>query len=81
MKKIILTTLPFAAMLAILSVTACGDSGSTKACQRIAYCYKTTDNPDQRHCELDSAFAASKVKAAEEAGTLHTPLYEDCWDF
>lgn len=67
--------------IAALMLAACGDSNSTKSCQTIAYCYKTSDAPDKRKCELDKAFAEQKAKAAEEAGTLTTPLYEDCWEF
>jgi hypothetical protein len=77
MKKLMIPVLAIAALM----LAACGDSSSTKSCQTIAYCYKTSDAPDKRKCELDKAFAEQKVKAAEEAGTLTTPLYEDCWEF
>ena len=78
MKKFLIA----ASSLAILCLfTACGDSNSAKACQRVAYCYKTTDAPNQRKCDRDKAVAEEKAKEAEKAGTLHTPLYEDCWDF
>jgi len=66
---------------ACLAFSGCGDSSSTKACQKVAYCYKTTDAPDQRKCDLDKVVAEQKAKQAEEAGTLSTPLYEDCWEF
>ena len=77
MNKILIATLSVAA----LCLFGCGDSASTKACQRVAFCYKTTDAPNQRKCDLDKAVAEEKAKEAEEAGTLSTPLYEDCWDF
>ena len=81
MNKRIIMGLSLAAILAAFTLTACGDDSSTKACQRVAYCYKTTDAPNQRKCDLDKAVAEEKAKEAEEAGNLSTPLYEDCWDF
>lgn len=77
MNKIFITTLSIAA----LCLFGCGDSGSTKPCQRTAFCYKTSDAPNQRKCDLDKAVAEEKAKEAEKAGNLSTPLYEDCWDF
>ena len=77
MNKILTVVLSVAA----LCLFGCGDSGSTKPCQNPAYCYKTTDAPNQRKCDLDKAVAQEKAKEAEEAGILQTPLYEDCWDF
>lgn len=77
MKKFLIPALALTAF----ALTACGDSSSTKACQTVAYCYKTSDAPNQRKCDLDKTVAEAKAKAAEEAGTLSTPLYEDCWDF
>ncbi len=77
MKKFLIA----ASSLAILCLlTACGDSNSAKACQRVAYCYKTTDEPNRRQCDKDKEVAEEKAKEAEKAGKLHTPLYEDCWD-
>ena len=76
MKRFLIPTL---AMIA-LALTACGDSSSTKACQTVAYCYKTSDAPNQRKCNLDKAIAENQAKIAEEAGNLHTPVYEDCWE-
>lgn len=76
MKKLMIPALAIAALM----LAACGDSSSTKACQKPVYCYKTSDAPNQRKCELDKAFAEQKAKAAEEAGKLSTPLYEDCFE-
>ena len=76
MKRFLIPTL---AMIA-LALTACGDSSSTKACQTVAYCYKTSDARNQRKCNLDKAIAENQAKIAEEAGNLHTPVYEDCWE-
>lgn len=77
MKKIILAALSVAA----LCLFGCEDSASAKGCQRVAYCYKTSDAPNQMKCDLDKVVAEEKAKEAEEAGNLSTPLYEDCWDF
>ena len=78
MKKFLIA----ASSLAILCLlTACGDSNSAKACQKPVYCYKTTDEPNARKCDWDKEVADEKAKEAEKAGKLHTPLYEDCWDF
>ena len=53
MNKILITALSIAA----LCLFGCGDSGSTKPCQRTAFCYKTSDAPNQRKCDLDKAVA------------------------
>lgn len=76
MKKLLIPTLALMA----LALASCGDSSSTKACQTVAYCYKTNDAPEKRKCNLDKAIAESQAKNAEEAGNLHTPVYEDCWE-
>ncbi len=77
MKKLMIPALAIAALM----LAACGDSNSAKACQTVAYCYKTSDAPDKRKCNKDRDMAEQEAKAAEEAGNLHTPVYEDCWEF
>ena len=81
MKKKILLALPIATILTAFGLFGCDDSTSAKGCQRVAYCYKTSDAPNQRKCDLDKVVAEEKAREAEEAGNLSTPLYEDCWDF
>lgn len=76
MKRLMIPALAIAALM----LAACGDSNSTKACQKPAYCYKTNDAPNQRKCKMSEAEAENDAKKAEEAGNLHTPVYEDCWD-
>ena len=80
MKKKILLALPIAALLGTFALVGCGDSTSAKACQKVAYCYKTKDDPGHRKCDLDKAVAETHAKKAEEEGNLDTPLYEDCWE-
>lgn len=65
----------------IVCLSACDSDKATKPCQRVAYCYKTTDEPGKRKCDLDKAVAETKAKQAEADGKLQTRLYEDCWDF
>ena len=77
MDKILLTIF----LAASFCMFGCDGGGSQKACVNPAYCYKTTDNPNKRLCDLDKAVAETKAKQAEEAGILHAPVYEDCWDF
>jgi hypothetical protein len=76
MNKILLALIATAAF----ALVGCGGDSSAKACQKVAYCYKTSDDPNHRKCDLDKAVAEEKAKKAEEAGNLHTPLYEDCWE-
>lgn len=76
MKKLLIPTLALMA----LALASCGDSSSTKACQTVTYCYKTNDAPDKRKCNQDKSVAEFQAKNAEEAGNLHTPVYEDCWE-
>lgn len=74
-------------ILSIIFLTAafcligCDGGGTQKACVNPAYCYKTTDAPNKRKCDLDKAVAEQKAKEADSLGILSTPLYEDCWDF
>ncbi len=74
MKKILIPALAITA----LALTACGDSSSTKACQKPAYCYRTTTD-SQRHCDLDKAVADTKIQQAKEEG-IFKEEFEDCWD-
>ncbi len=74
MKKLLI---PVLAMTA-LALTACGDSGSTKPCQKPVYCYRTTlDN--HRECNQDKAYIDAKVQKAKEEG-IFKDEFEDCWE-
>lgn len=76
MNKKILIGLTLAAALA--GLTACGDSGPSKACQKPAYCYRTTVDT-QRHCDLDKEVTDAKAQKAKEEG-IFKEQFEDCWD-
>ncbi len=74
MKKLLI---PVLAMTA-LALTACGDSGSTKPCQKPVYCYRTTvDN--HRVCDPDKAILDAKAQKAKEEG-IFKEEFEDCWE-
>lgn len=64
--------------IAALMLAACGDSSSTKACQKPAYCYRTTVDT-QRHCDLNKEVTEAKVQQAKDAG-IFKEEFEDCWD-
>jgi len=74
MKKLLI---PVLAMTA-LALTACGDSGSTKPCQKPVYCYRTTVD-DQRECNQDKSYIDAKVQKAKEEG-IFKEEFEDCWE-
>ena len=74
MKKFLIPAIALTA----LALTACGDSNSAKACQKPAYCYRTTTD-SQRHCDLDKAVADTKIQQAKEEG-IFKEEFEDCWD-
>lgn len=74
MKKFLIPALAMTA----LALTACGDSGSTKACQKPVYCYRTTlDN--HRVCDEDKAILEAKIEKAKEEG-IFKEEFEDCWE-
>ena len=77
MKRLMIPALAIAALILV----ACGDSNSAKACQKPVYCYKTTDAPTQRKCDMNYEVVQTKVKKAEEDGTLSTPMYEECFEY
>ena len=64
--------------IAALMLAACGDSSSAKACQKPAYCYRTTEDT-LRHCDLDKEVTEVKVQQAKDAG-IFKEEFEDCWD-
>ena len=74
MKRLMIPTLAIAALM----LAACGDSNSAKACQKPAYCYRTTEDT-QRHCDLDKEVTEVKVQQAKDAG-IFKEEFEDCWD-
>lgn len=74
MKKLLI---PVLAMTA-LALTACGDSGSTKPCQKPVYCYRTTVD-DHRECSQDKSYIDAKVQKAKEEG-IFKEEFEDCWE-
>lgn len=58
-----------------------GKSGTfniLNACQRPAYCYRTTVD-SQRHCDLDKEVTEVKVQQAKDEG-IFKEEFEDCWD-
>lgn len=74
MKRLMIPALAIAALM----LAACGDSSSTKACQKPAYCYRTTVDT-QRHCDLNKEVTEAKVQQAKDAG-IFKEEFEDCWD-
>lgn len=79
LKYIFIMLFGLAAGMAIFSY--CNGDNSAKACQRVAYCYKTKDAPNQRKCNMDRAVSETQAAQAEKNDNLLTPVYEDCWDF
>ena len=58
-----------------------GKSGTfniLNACQKPAYCYRTTVD-SQRRCDLDKAVADTKIQQAKEVG-IFKEEFEECWD-
>ena len=74
MKKLLIPAIAITA----LALTACGDSNSAKACQKPAYCYRTTVD-SQRHCDLDKEVTEVNVQQAKDEG-IFKEEFEDCWD-
>ena len=74
MKRLMIPALAIAALM----LAACGDSNSAKACQKPAYCYRTTEDT-RRHCDLDKEVTEVKVQQAKDAG-IFKEEFEDCWD-
>ena len=74
MKKFLIPALAMTA----LALTACGDSSSTRACQKPVTCYRTTlDN--HRICDEDKKIIEAKIEKAKEEG-IFKEEFEDCWE-